>query len=99
MRAARSATIFIACTLGACSAGFQATPPEVSRHAASTHTEWLDFYLFGVVGGEESDARDWCPAGHATRIRVGMNWLSALLTFGTLGIYAPRVVSVDCAAP
>ncbi|HEX9618817.1 MAG TPA: hypothetical protein VF989_01715 [Polyangiaceae bacterium] len=83
----------------ACSASFRAPQAAAPGAATSTHTEWMSFFLFGVIGGNDSDLRDLCGDAGAAKIRIGHDWFSALLTVGTLGLYAPRVVSVECAAP
>lgn len=83
----------------ACSASFRSPRTGTPAATTPTHTQWMSFYLFGLIGGQDRDLRDVCARRGAARIRVGHSWLSALVTLGTLGIYAPRVVSVECGSP
>lgn len=57
--------------------------------------EWHSFWLFGLVGTADVDARAVCPQGAAV-VRTGGNVGTTLVTIATLGIYAPRKVYVRC---
>lgn len=70
--------------------------PQVVRGA--THDEWSDFFIFGLVGSETFDVRDFCGASEVAEVRTGGNVGTVLASILTLGIYAPRKVYVSCAA-
>lgn len=58
--------------------------------------KWADFFIFGLVGEESFNARDFCPDGRVAEVRTGGNFGTGLVSFLTLGIYAPRKVYVTC---
>lgn len=91
------ATLAGAMTISGC---YKATFVE-DAHAAKrepTHEEWVDHWLFGTVGEEKFDTRQWCPSGTAA-VRTGGNAGTTALTIVTIGIYAPRKVYVTCESP
>lgn len=58
--------------------------------------KWADFFVFGLVGEETFNVRDFCPEGRVAEVRTGGNFATGLVSFITLGIYAPRKVYVTC---
>lgn len=61
----------------------------------STHRQWLNYYLFGLVGQHDIDLDQVCPQGvHAWRTEAAA---IGLLDLVTLGIYSPRTVTIECA--
>lgn len=58
--------------------------------------EWTSFYLFGLVGTAEVDARKLCPSSEVVGVATGANVGTGVVTVLTLGIYAPRKVYVAC---
>jgi hypothetical protein len=84
-------------TIAGCyKATFVETPEAAKREP--THDEWTDHYVFGLVGDEEYDTREFCPGG-AEAVRTGGNASTTTITILTLGIYAPRKVYVTCHEP
>ena len=79
---------------GGCAASF--TDPRVP--AGEESSEWVPFYLWGSVGHAEIDVRDHCPTARAHRVRTGGNVLTIGATLITVGIYAPRKVTITCEA-
>ena len=79
---------------------YKATFVENPQAAKSkpTRDEWTNHYVFGLVGDEEYDTREWCPNGTAA-VRTGGNAGTTTLTILTLGIYAPRKVYMTCNKP
>ena len=62
------------------------------------HEQWTDFFVFGMVGTEEIDVKQFCANGDAAVIRTGSNVATGVLSVLTIGIYTPRKVYVTCAA-
>lgn len=59
---------------------------------------WHESFLFGTVESRSVQLDAVCPGGWA-EVRAEASFLQALLSWGTLGIYAPTSVTVVCAAP
>lgn len=62
------------------------------------HEEWTDFFVFGTVGSEEIDVKEFCSNGDAAVVRTGGNVGTTVVGVLTIGIYTPRKVYVTCAA-
>jgi Bor protein len=90
------ALAFATCTAGCYKATFVKSPDAVKRNP--THEEWTHHYVFGLVGDEKYDVRQWCPNGTAA-VRTGGNAGTTALSIVTLGIYTPRKVYVTCDLP
>lgn len=76
---------------------FKATFIDPNATAGVEHEEWTDFYLFGLVGTEEYDVRQFCQ-GPVAMVRTGANFGTGVISVLTLFIYMPRKVYVTCAA-
>ena len=61
--------------------------------------QWKSFWLLGVAGHHELDVRQFCPDGNIRLVRTGGDFWTGVVTLFTLGIYAPRIVYVQCGAP
>lgn len=61
------------------------------------HDQWSTFFLFGLIGTEEVDVKEFCPDGDAAVVRTGGNFGTGFVGAITLGIYTPRKVYVTCA--
>src|ERR1700693_569147 len=61
------------------------------------HDKWLDFWLLGLVNEQNIDVKQFCPDGRVAQVVTGGTFGSGIVTFLTLGIYAPRKVYVTCA--
>jgi Bor protein len=70
--------------------------PRVSK--GEEHEQWTDFFVFGTVGTEHIDVKQFCPTGEAALVRTGGNVGTGLVGALTIGIYTPRKVYVTCAA-
>jgi hypothetical protein len=95
-RRAFLATLFAVAATGCYKATFISNP-SVSRGA--DHDQWNSFFLWGLVGEETLDVRQFCSGGQVAQVRTGANLLTGLVSAVTLGIYAPRLAYVWCAAP
>ena len=51
----------------------------------------------GRVNEQDIDVKQFCPDGRVAQVVTGGNFGSGIVTFLTLGIYAPRKVYVTCA--
>ena len=71
--------------------------PNVVRGA--DHDQWNSFFLWGLVGEETLDVRQFCSGTQVAQVRTGANVLTGLVSVVTLGIYTPRMAYVWCAAP
>jgi hypothetical protein len=60
--------------------------------------QWLDFFVFGIVGEQNVEVRQFCPDGKVAQVQTGGNFGTGIVSVLTLGIYAPRKVWVTCAA-
>ncbi len=54
-----------------------------------------DYFLWGLVGEQVVQLKQLCPGG-VSRWRSQQTFVDGLLYFVTLGIYAPRHVTVEC---
>jgi hypothetical protein len=96
-RTARCAVLalFVVAATGCYKATFIANPNIVR---GQDHDQWNSFFLWGLVGEETLDVRQFCSGGQVAQVRTGANLLTGLVSFVTLGIYAPRMAYVWCAA-
>ena len=62
------------------------------------HDEWTSFFVFGLVGEQNLDVKQFCPDGRFAEIQTGANFLTGLVSLVTIGIYTPRKVYVTCAS-
>jgi len=76
---------------------YKATFIDPNAVRGAEHDEWTDFFLFGLVGTEEYDVRQFCR-GPVAMVRTGANFGTGVVSLVTLGIYTPRKVYVTCAA-
>jgi len=60
--------------------------------------QWLNFFIFGIVGEQDLDVRQFCPDGRVAQVETHGNFGTGIVTVLTIGIYAPRKVTVTCAA-
>lgn len=61
------------------------------------HEQWTTFFLYGLIGTEEIDVKEFCPDGDAAVVRTGGNFGTGFVGAITFGIYTPRKVYVTCA--
>jgi hypothetical protein len=94
-RGALIAMLLVVAVSGCYKATFMANP-SIAR--GQDHDQWNSFYLWGLVGDETLDVRQFCSGGQVAQVRTGANVLTGLVSFVTLGIYAPRMAYVWCAA-
>jgi hypothetical protein len=94
-RRALVASLLVVATTGCYKATFMANPNLVR---GADHDQWNSFFLWGLVGQETLDVRQFCSGGQVAQARTGANFLTGLVSFVTLGIYAPRMAYVWCAA-
>ncbi|HEY5960741.1 MAG TPA: hypothetical protein VIV60_29505 [Polyangiaceae bacterium] len=60
------------------------------------NVHWAHYYLFGFLGREQLDLRDYCTTSSVASVRFASDPLTLLVSFATLGIYVPRSVTVTC---
>ena len=90
---ARAALLLCSLALTACAT------PRPAAPTTGTHHVWLRAYALGALGGGELDVRDYCPAGVTRELSLGTSWATLGISLLTLGVYTPREVKVQCAAP
>lgn len=61
------------------------------------HDQWTTFFLYGLIGTEEVDVKEFCPNGDVAVVRTGANFGTGFVSAITLGIYTPHKVYVTCA--
>ena len=95
IRRALMTTLLAISATGCYKATFIANPQVVK---GADHDQWNSFFLWGLVGDETLDVRQFCSGGQVAQVRTGANFLTGLVTLVTIGIYAPRMAYVWCAA-
>ena len=79
------------------------TPQHLVRYAALHHAAQATAAVPGhhkqicARGFGDIDVKQFCPDGRVAQVVTGGNFGSGIVTFLTLGIYAPRKVYVTCA--
>ena len=94
-RSGRAALLALVLAAGCYKATFIRDP---SAQRGIEHDEWESYFIFGIVGEQTLDVRQFCPDGRVAQVQTGANFGTGLVTGLTLGIYAPRKVYVTCAA-
>ena len=85
--------------LGVLSAGcYKATFVRNVPPAGEMQDEWINFWVFGLVGTQQIDVHHFCPDGNVRIVRTGRNVGTALVSLVTIGIYTPSKVYVQCGA-
>lgn len=96
MKSSRSIGLGIAALLLLCSC-YKATFHQTKNAVRGEDNEvWTDFFIFGLVGTNSYDVKEFCGGADPAEVRTGGNFATALVTGLTLGIYAPRKVYVTC---
>jgi Bor protein len=95
IRSALLAAVLAIAAAGCYKATFISNPSVVR---GADHDQWNSFFLWGLVGEETLDVRQFCSGGQVAQVRTGANVLTGLVSLVTLGIYAPRMAYVWCAA-
>jgi hypothetical protein len=76
---------------------YKASFYQGSTVRGTEHEEWTDFFVFGIVGHDTVDVREFCPSGQVAAVRSGGNFGTLLVSVVTLGMYTPHKVYVSCA--
>jgi hypothetical protein len=66
--------------------------------AGVRHERWSDFFIYGLVGSEHFDVREFCGPDAIAEVRTGANFATGLVSLVTIGIYTPHKVYITCAA-
>ena len=66
--------------------------------AGAQHERWSAFFIFGLVGSQHFDVRDFCGQDAVAEVRTGANFATGLVSLLTIGIYTPHKVYITCAA-
>lgn len=92
----RAATAALVClSLSGCYKATFIRDAEAVR--GEEHDQWTTFFLYGLIGTEEVDVKEFCPNGDVAVVRTGGNFGTGFVSAITLGIYTPRKVYVTCA--
>lgn len=59
--------------------------------------QWLDFFVFGIVGEQNLDIKQFCADGRVAEVQTHGNFGTGVVSVLTIGIYTPRKVTVTCA--
>ena len=92
---ALSALLLIVSLSGMTGCGFTYHFKNGSTLPGEQHNEWASYFVFGLVGDNEINVKDFCP-GEVHEITTGNNFVTWLLSAITLGIYTPRKVNITC---
>ena len=60
------------------------------------HERWTAHFLFGIVGNEQVDAREFCGTDEVSEVATGTNVATWLISVFSLGIFSPNKVYVRC---
>ena len=92
--------LLLALALSTFSSGcYKATFVRPVPASGKVHTEWLDFFFWGLANTEHIDVRSICANGSVRRIRVSASFGTLLVTLLTAGLYSPRHLQVQCGDP
>jgi hypothetical protein len=69
---------------------------EFKTSAAPTFEKRLPFYLAGIVGEREVDAKEVCGSRGIRQIQTQHTFMDGFLNVVTLTIYSPRTVKIWC---
>ena len=72
------------------------TDPKLVR--GLEHDQWTSFFIFGLVGTQVIDVRNFCEGRQVAEVKTGGNFATSFVSAITLGIYTPRKAYVTCAA-
>lgn len=89
------AALFASAMLMGCYKASFIQPGAVAGEEVRT---WTSFFLWGLVGDEELDVREFCPNGRVAKVQTGAGVGTTIVSCLTLGIYNPRRVIVTCDA-
>ena len=81
--------------VGCYKATFYQNPNAV---AGARHERWSAFFIYGLVGSQHFDVRDFCGQDAVAEVRTGANFATGLVSIVTIGIYTPHKVYITCAA-
>lgn len=76
---------------------YKASFYQGSTVRGTQHEEWTNFFLFGLIGHDRVDVREFCPNSEVASLRSGANVGTTVVSVLTVGIYTPRKVYVSCA--
>jgi hypothetical protein len=82
-------------SVGCYKATFISSPNAVR---GEEHSTWNSFFLWGLVGSDEVDVKEFCPNGRVASIQTGQNVANWFLAGITFGIYSPRRTLIHCDA-
>jgi hypothetical protein len=63
-----------------------------------THERWTAHFLYGLVGDETVDAREFCGTEEVSEVATGTNVATWLISVFSLGVFSPNKVYVRCGA-
>jgi len=95
---ARTVGLFSILMLSACTHHVVINFPTVQAAPAETHSEWVNGFLWHLIGGE-TNLTAACGLRGVVRVDTKSSFGNAILAFLTIGIYTPMHVKVTCAAP
>jgi hypothetical protein len=64
----------------------------------TVHERWTAHFLFGVIGDEVVDAREFCGTEEVSEVTTGTSVATWLISVFSLGIFSPNKVTVRCGA-
>lgn len=82
--------------LGGCMSTQIILDPQQTRRGTATYEDYFDYYWFGLSGKNSVDTQQVCMDQKPAAIRELKSVDDVLLTWITLGIYAPLTVQVWC---
>jgi hypothetical protein len=87
-------SLLLLCSMTGC--GFTYRFRNTSTVAGIQHEELASYYLFGIVGDNTIDVREFCGQSEVHEVTTGTNFMTWLVTTFTIGIYNPRKVNITC---
>jgi Bor protein len=71
---------------------------DPSAVKGAEHDRWLDYWFWGLMNEQNVNVREFCPDGRVAEVQTHGNFGTGIVSVVTIGIYAPRKVTVTCAA-
>lgn len=94
-RSGRTALVAIVFAMGCYKATFIR---DSNARRGVERDEWVNYFVFGLVGDQSFEVRQFCPDGRVAQVQTGANFGTGIVSLLTIGIYTPRKIYVTCAA-
>ena len=84
------------CAFSGCSTVTLTPKGQIKFDTNPTYEERLPFFLGGVVGEIDVDAKKICGSRNIKQVQTQNTFVDSLLSIVTISIYSPRTVKIWC---